>query len=570
MFTNSRRKQVSPMSRMVAAGMLLIAVLAGATCPAQSDRIEQLNRRIREHNLLWTAGETALGQLDDHQRRQLAGGWPTPASQVDPARVWNPAAEGLSPRLYPAAYDLRDLGVIPPVKNQGTCGSCWAFSAVANLEALHLKAGMDFQSLSEQTVLNCSDGTCSGWYLNTTFDYLQGSGVPSETTVPYVGTKQACSSYARIGQILSWEWINPSGTASDYYDDLIKTYIYTWQKPVSCRMEVYDSFYDYANGIYEHIPGETNWGGHFVLIVGWGSSAGVDFWICKNSWGTWWGQSGFFFIRKQDSVIGTWAIGAEARTAATTDAMVWFNDSAGAMSAWTLNKSTGALFDSFGYTIAGWTCNAFHRTLDGTGALLWSNAASGSASVWTVNTLTGGHASAFGYTVPGWTAAHYRPDGTGKGHLLWTRNTGGAVSIWTVNASTGAYQGAIGFEVPGWTARSYQSCPDGHGQLLWTQDASGSASIWTVDATTGAYVGNLGYTVAGWRAVEFSRNNDGTGNLVWVNTASGAVSVWTLQLSTGSVTGSRGYSAGAWRCACFDRWVNPGGTARRPPDLPWQ
>jgi hypothetical protein len=104
------------------------------------------------------------------------------------------------------------------------------------------------QDLSEQVVLNCSAGTCSGWYLDYTFNFLQSSGTTLESSFPYQGSKQACQSYTATANIAQWQWINPTGIASDYYDNLIKTFIYTYDKPVSVRMEVYNSFYSYTSG----------------------------------------------------------------------------------------------------------------------------------------------------------------------------------------------------------------------------------------------------------------------------------------------------------------------------------
>lgn len=247
--------------------------------------------------------------------------------------------------------------------------------------------------------------------------------------------------------------------------------------------------------------------------------------------------------------------------------MAWVNDTTGALSTWTPTRARAP-------------CSTVSATPSPAGVATRSTAPStgpapcsgrmpstGSASVWTVNALTGGYASAFGYTVPGWTAAHYRPDGTGKGHLLWTRNTGGrSVSgqstrrpgpTWAPSAST-CRAGPPAATSP---ARTETEAP---------VDARCLGQRQHLDRRRhdGRLCREPGHGDR-WRAVEFSRNNDGTGNLAWVNTTSGAVSVWTIQLSTVPSPAHEATSAGGWRCACFDRWVNPGGTVLRPPDLPW-
>jgi C1A family cysteine protease len=275
------------------------------------ETVEDVNAKIASERLLWTAGETSVSRMSPDQQRALLGGLPTPLENIDPAQIWEPP-DYLSLAVYPAGYDLRDYNLVSPVEDQTTCGSCWAFSSTANLESLYIQAKGATLPLSEQAMLDCSEGTCDGWYLDTAFDYLMENGTCSGMTYPYTAVKGTCQTYAVAARINSWQWINPTGKPSSFYNDLIKSWIFTYQRPVSCRMEVYRSLFNYENGIYSHLRRERrSKGGHFVLIVGWGVSNGVEYWIVKNSWGTSWGQDGYFFIKMSDSYIGTFAIGAE-------------------------------------------------------------------------------------------------------------------------------------------------------------------------------------------------------------------------------------------------------------------
>ena len=275
------------------------------------ETVEDVNAKIASERLLWTAGETSVSRMSPDQQRALLGGLPTPLENIDPAQIWEPP-DYLSLAVYPAGYDLRDYNLVSPVEDQTTCGSCWAFSSTANLESLYIQAKGATLPLSEQAMLDCSEGTCDGWYLDTAFDYLMENGTCSGMTYPYTAVKGTCQTYAVAARINSWQWINSTGRPSSYYNDLIKSWIYTYQRPVSCRMEVYRSLFNYENGIYSHLRRERrSQGGHFVLIVGWGVSNSVEYWIVKNSWGPAWGQDGFFFIKMNDSYIGTYAIGAE-------------------------------------------------------------------------------------------------------------------------------------------------------------------------------------------------------------------------------------------------------------------
>jgi len=288
--------------------MLSVALALNTVC---AETAEDVNAKIAREGLLWTAGETSISRMSPDQQRTLLGGLPTPFEEIDPAQVWQPS-DSQSLAVYPAEYDLRDFNLVSPVEDQTTCGSCWAFSSTANLESLYIQAKGATLPLSEQAVLDCSEGTCDGWYLDRAFDFLQASGTCSATTYPYTAVKGTCSTYAVAAKIQSWQWINSTGKPTSFYNDLIKSWIYTYQRPVSCRMEVYKSLFYYDSGVYSHLRRERkSQGGHFVLIVGWGNSNGVDYWIIKNSWGTAWGQDGYFFIKMSDSYIGTYAIGAE-------------------------------------------------------------------------------------------------------------------------------------------------------------------------------------------------------------------------------------------------------------------
>jgi C1A family cysteine protease len=271
--------------------------------------VKEVNTQIAKEGLLWTAGETSVSQMSPDQQRALLGGLPTPLEEIDPAQIWEPPDDKSLGGL-PVSYDLRDLNLVSPIKDQANCGSCWAFSSTANLESLSLQAGGS-SSFSEQAMLDCSEGTCTGWYLDTAFDFLKNYGTTLQNLYPYTGVKGTCQAYPPVARVQSWQWINPTGLPTRISNNMIKSWIYTYRKPVSCRMEVYPSFYYYQKGVYHHLRREQSEGGHFVLIVGWGRSRGINYWIVKNSWGPDWGQDGFFFIRMNDSYIGTYAIGAE-------------------------------------------------------------------------------------------------------------------------------------------------------------------------------------------------------------------------------------------------------------------
>lgn len=92
-----------------------------------------------------------------------------------------------------SSLDLRELGKVTPIKNQGPCGSCWAFSATAAVESAFLSVHNESLNLSEQELVDCADGYgCSGGWINKALDYYTDTGVSSECNYPYRAEDQDC------------------------------------------------------------------------------------------------------------------------------------------------------------------------------------------------------------------------------------------------------------------------------------------------------------------------------------------------------------------------------------------
>ena len=212
------------------------------------------------------------------------------------------------------SFDWRnEKGGNTPVRNQGSCGSCWAFSTVAPLETLiSLRCGKA-EELSEQYLVSCNQsgwGCQGGWFAHDYHEWLaptskgeMDAGAVLETNFAYKASNVACNGpHAHSYEITDWKYINGSTVPSVA---AIKQAIQTYG-PVSAAVCVGSKFQAYRSGVFnanESCSGTVN---HAITLVGWNDDLGPDdgYWILKNSWGTGWGESGYMKIRYGVSKVG--------------------------------------------------------------------------------------------------------------------------------------------------------------------------------------------------------------------------------------------------------------------------
>jgi C1A family cysteine protease len=214
----------------------------------------------------------------------------------------------------PTAYDLRNVGgknFVTPIRDQSSCGSCVAFGTVATVES-RLRVQRNDPNLavdlSEAHLFFChgrdSGASCSnGWWPQKAFDAFKSKGVVDEACYPYDLSNTDCS-----GSDLCSNWsqrvVKITGyTALTNQPAQIKEWLSKKTGPVSACFIVYQDFFSYKSGIYKHVTGGQA-GGHCVTIVGYNDNPG--YWICKNSWGTNWGEQGFFRIAYGQCGIDSW------------------------------------------------------------------------------------------------------------------------------------------------------------------------------------------------------------------------------------------------------------------------
>ena len=191
----------------------------------------------------------------------------------------------------PDTFDWRDHGIMTPVRNQGACGSCVAFGVIGAFEAVIAKEGDGMHDLSEAHLYFCNSRQCeNGWQMSSALDYLRDTGVPDEPCFPYAPSNMPCNTCSdweeRVWKIKEWEHLS---TDKERIKEALIRY-----GPLPAGMTIYQDFFAYDGGIYEHKSGDYR-GGHIVVIVGYDEND--DYWICKNSWRSGWGENGYFRIK---------------------------------------------------------------------------------------------------------------------------------------------------------------------------------------------------------------------------------------------------------------------------------
>ena len=195
--------------------------------------------------------------------------------------------------ILPSSWDWRQHGVgMPPIRNQGSCGSCWAFGTVAAVEASIAVFDKKVVDLSEQFVLDCNPHgySCGGGYW--AYDLLAKSGAAMEQSYPYSAYDGTCAGGKVDHPYLIESFHGVEGGTLDG----IKAAIYQYGA-VGVTMAVCGSFPGYGGGVYDSTECNNSGSNHIVALVGWDDtvkhSHGSGVWILRNSWGTSWGDKGY-------------------------------------------------------------------------------------------------------------------------------------------------------------------------------------------------------------------------------------------------------------------------------------
>ena len=211
----------------------------------------------------------------------------------------------------PTSFDWRAKSAVTPVKDQGQCGSCWAFSATEQIESQWYLAGNSLTSFAPQQIVSCdkTDAGCNGGDTPTAFEYVESAGgMATEASYPYTsgakGKTGRCKSFQTDGgKISGYSYATPActGTCKNQDLDMLAANLAS-TAPVSICVNA-EAWQDYDSGVltkkacgaiaYDDLD-------HCVQLVGYTA----DYWIVRNSWNTDWGVKGYIHLARDDNTCG--------------------------------------------------------------------------------------------------------------------------------------------------------------------------------------------------------------------------------------------------------------------------
>jgi C1A family cysteine protease len=208
----------------------------------------------------------------------------------------------------PTVFDWRPKGLVTPVKDQGQCGSCWAFSATENIESMWIKAGKATNNtinLAEQQLVDCdwtSNGCNGGMTSSAYYSIMYNGGQMSDYAYPYTAEDGSCQFAASqvVATISDWKYATITWNEAEVQNSLVN-----WG-PLSICVEA-DTWQDYVSGIVtaDECCGPLCQLDHCVQLVGYNAAnATAPYWIVRNSWNTDWGLQGYIWLEMNTNTCG--------------------------------------------------------------------------------------------------------------------------------------------------------------------------------------------------------------------------------------------------------------------------
>ena len=250
-----------------------------------ADNLETINAHNESNADDATLGLNHMADWTSHEFKRLLGFRGKAEKEYEPVDI--------DVSALPDSVDWRSKGAVTPVKNQGQCGSCWAFSTTGAMEGRYqIKTG-DLESFSEQQFVDCSkpEGNmgCQGGLMDMAFTYAEKNMIETESQYPYTGRNGQCHSEGGLTEVTGFTDVpvkSPSALMAAVAEGPVSVAI------AAGRLQFY------MGGIVKHLCGTRL--DHGVLLVGYGTEKGTDYWLVKNSWGPMWGEKGYFKLLRDD------------------------------------------------------------------------------------------------------------------------------------------------------------------------------------------------------------------------------------------------------------------------------
>uniref|UniRef100_A0A224XFA6 Putative cathepsin l n=1 Tax=Panstrongylus lignarius TaxID=156445 RepID=A0A224XFA6_9HEMI len=294
---------------------------------------------INSLNTTWKAGRNFHPKTSFKYLTKLMGVHPDAVLHKLPLKSDNFDAyyDGPIPEQFDSREQWRDCPTISEIRDQGSCGSCWAFGAVESMSdrvCIH-SSGKQSVRLSAEDLVFCCDSCgfgCDGGFPGAAWDFWVRHGIVTggsygsdQGCQPYEiapcehhmnGTRKQCTGHSPTPMPHCKKTCQPSYKRS-FKQDLhygksaysVDSDVKSIQKeissngPVEGTLTVFEDFLNYKGGVYKHVHGKAL-GGHAIRMLGWGTENGTPYWLVANSWNTDWGDNGYFKILRGSDECG--------------------------------------------------------------------------------------------------------------------------------------------------------------------------------------------------------------------------------------------------------------------------